>query len=161
MCNLRSSFKTEFPFSVFALPKIYTRPPLISRSSRVFSAGCFHGPWNAPVLSLRRLPKRETDPLSTCASDPFPAPASLPAEFCSGLRLAYPAGKGTEAIRRAPSITEPHHGPAVSLQVGHDKPHIDADEHPKVRKWSSKWKCGVIRRFGSTELARADGGRPN
>jgi len=28
---------------------MYTRPPLISRSSRVFSAGCSQGPWNGPV----------------------------------------------------------------------------------------------------------------
>ena len=94
------SLPRNFRFSVFARRIIYTRTPLNSRSSRIFSAGCFHGPWNGPVLSLRRIPKLETDPLSTCASDTFPAPASLAAEICSGLRLGYPAGKGSEAIRR-------------------------------------------------------------
>lgn len=90
----------EFPFSVFALPQIYTRPPLISWSSRAFSALCFRGPWNGRVLSFRRIPKLEPGPLSTCASDTFPAPASLAAEICFRLRFAYPAGKGSEAIRR-------------------------------------------------------------
>lgn len=93
-------FHPEFPFSVFALPEIYTRPPLISRSSRILSAGCSQGPWNGPVLSLRRIPKLETDPLSTCASHTSPAPVSLAAEICSVLRFAYPAGKVSEAIRR-------------------------------------------------------------
>ncbi len=35
--------KPGFPFSVSALPEMYT-PPLIARSSRAFSALCFHGP---------------------------------------------------------------------------------------------------------------------
>jgi hypothetical protein len=76
------------------------RQPLISRSSRFVSAGCSQGPWNGSVLSLRRIPKLETDPLSTYASDTFPAPTSLATEICSGLAFAYPAGKGSEAIRR-------------------------------------------------------------
>ena len=72
----RSRCELEFPFSVFALPRVYTRKPLILRSSRVISAGCSQGSWNGPVLSLRRIPKLETVPLSTFASDTSPAPVS-------------------------------------------------------------------------------------
>ena len=45
----------EFPFSVFARPEIYTRPPLVARSSRILRAGCSQGPWDGPVLSRRRI----------------------------------------------------------------------------------------------------------
>jgi hypothetical protein len=45
-----------------------------------------------------------TDPPSTCASDTFPAAVSLAAEICFDLRSAYPAGWGSEAIRRDQSL---------------------------------------------------------
>jgi hypothetical protein len=49
---VRKTAYPEYPFSVFTRPEMHTRPPLISMSSRAFSAGYFHGPWNWPVLSL-------------------------------------------------------------------------------------------------------------
>jgi hypothetical protein len=36
----------------------------------------------------------------THSSNTFPSPASLGAEICFGLRLAYPAGEGSAAILR-------------------------------------------------------------
>jgi hypothetical protein len=51
-------------------------------------------------VPLPRTPEAATAPLSTHASDTFPAPASLVTETQSGRRLAYPAGKGSKSIRR-------------------------------------------------------------
>jgi len=53
------------------------------------------------------MPQPETASVSTHASDTFPSPASFVAEICSGRRLAYPAGKGDEAIRRTPTPRNP------------------------------------------------------
>ena len=50
-------------------------------------------------MRLARIPKAATAPLSTRSSDTFP-PVALVAQTQSGRRLAYPAGKGSEAIRR-------------------------------------------------------------
>src|ERR1035437_9266513 len=66
--------------------------------SRVFSAGCFHGPRKESVLRRRRIPRPETAAFPTDASDTFPSPAYLVAEIGHGLRLAYPVGKGSAMI---------------------------------------------------------------
>lgn len=86
----------EFPFSVFTRPEMCTRQPLISRSRRAFSAICFHKPGDGSVLRLRRIPKPKVAVFPTHSSDTFPTHTYLVAEICSGLRLAYSAGKGSE-----------------------------------------------------------------
>ena len=53
-----------------------------------------------PFVPLARTPKDATAPLSIRVSDTLPPPASPLAEIRSARRLAYPAGKGSEAIRR-------------------------------------------------------------
>lgn len=92
---LLPNFRFDFP----AGPQ-YTADRLrIQRFLPLFGPGVLPVVGRRPVLRLPQVLRPAIAAVATRSLDTFPSPASFTVELSSGVRLAYPAGKGSAAIR--------------------------------------------------------------